>query len=124
VADERDTGARRLLNFGHTLGHAAELLVPDTLHGEAVSMGMMAITRLCERHGLTAAGTADQIAGRLQAVGLPTNFPALTVPQLVDQIRLDKKVKADKVVLVTLAQLGEPRLHPVPLAALPEFLEG
>ncbi|MFD1486070.1 3-dehydroquinate synthase [Lacticaseibacillus baoqingensis] len=124
VADERDTGTRRLLNFGHTLGHAAELLVPDTLHGEAVSMGMMAITRLCERQGLTAPQTADQIAARLTAVGLPTHFPQLTTAQLVEQIRMDKKVKGQTVVLVTLAKLGEPRLHPVPLAELPAFLEG
>ncbi|WP_461214666.1 3-dehydroquinate synthase [Lacticaseibacillus sp. GG6-2] len=122
VDDEHDTGARRLLNFGHTLGHAVELLVPDTLHGEAVAMGMVAITRLCEKHGLTAPGTAAAIKARLVAVGLPTAFPQITTEQLVQQIRLDKKVKNNTVVLVTLKQLGETALHPVALTDLPAFL--
>lgn len=122
VDDERDTGARRLLNFGHTLGHAVELLRPDTLHGEAVAMGMIAITELCERHGLTAAGTADAIQDRLQVVGLPTEFPDYSIDQLVAQIRMDKKVKNDTVVLVTIPKLGQTRLYPVALADLPAFL--
>ncbi|WP_125709175.1 3-dehydroquinate synthase [Lacticaseibacillus porcinae] len=122
VDDERDTGARRLLNFGHTLGHAVELLRPDTLHGEAVAMGMIAITELCERHGLTEPGTAEAIRDRLEAVGLPTTFPDYSIDQLVTQIRMDKKVKNDTVVLVTLPKLGETRLYPVALADLPAFL--
>lgn len=123
VDDERDTGARRFLNFGHTLGHAVELLVPDTLHGEAVSMGMIAMTQISERQGLTAPGTAAQLRARLEAVGLPTQFPDIPVAKLVEQIRMDKKVKHDTVVLVLLKQLGEPVLHPVALADLPAFLE-
>ena len=122
VDDERDTGARRLLNFGHTLGHAVELLRPDTLHGEAVAMGMIAITKLCERHGLTQAGTAEAITDRLKAVGLPTEFPDYSIDQLVAQIRMDKKVKNNTVVLVTLPKLGQTRLYPVALADLPAFL--
>jgi 3-dehydroquinate synthase len=122
VDDERDTGARRLLNFGHTLGHAVELLRPDTLHGEAVAMGMIAITELCERHNLTEAGTADAIRDRLQVVGLPTEFPDYSIDQLVTQIRMDKKVKNDTVVLVTITKLGQTRLYPVALADLPAFL--
>ena len=121
-ADERDTGARRLLNFGHTLGHAVELLVPDTLHGEAVAMGLVAITRICERRGLTAAGTTAAIAARLTAVGLPTTFPQLPVAQIVKQIQLDKKGKDKQVVLVTLKTLGQPALVPVALADLQAFL--
>ena len=71
-SDEREAGERRLLNFGHTLGHALEAQSHFRLsHGRAVAAGMMLVTRAAERKGLTAPGTAEDIAALLRRYGLP-----------------------------------------------------
>ena len=74
VEDERDTGRRMLLNFGHTLGHAYELAGNYTVwsHGEAVSAGMCAAAALGVRLGVTPAGVPERIADLCASFGLPT----------------------------------------------------
>ena len=73
-ADERDEGERMLLNFGHTIGHAIEGAehYRGHSHGEAVGIGMVAITRLSQARGQTPDGTADAIGQLLKAFSLPT----------------------------------------------------
>ena len=75
-SDERDQGLRRILNFGHTVGHAVEASSGYSLsHGESVAIGMVAAARLSERlHGLPA-DDAARIAAVIRAVGLPTGSP-------------------------------------------------
>ena len=72
--DERESGERMLLNFGHTLGHAIEKCCDFTkyAHGEAVGIGMRMMARAGEAAGLTASGTADRIEAVLQKCGMPT----------------------------------------------------
>ncbi len=74
AADERETGERALLNFGHTLGHAVEkaLGYGVWLHGEAVAFGMVYAVRLAERLGRCPAPWSDRLAAVLRRFGLPT----------------------------------------------------
>ena len=123
AADERDLGLRQLLNFGHTLGHAIELLAHgDLAHGEAVSVGMVQLTRITEARGLTTPGTADQIAERLRAVGLPIDSPLLHDADLLPQILMDKKMRSNQLNLVVLKQIGDPEILPVKRPDVAEFL--
>lgn len=76
IADERDNGERRKLNFGHTFGHATELLCGYTIsHGRAVAAGEAAEARLAESIGICRRGFAERLAGLLEAYGLPTKLP-------------------------------------------------
>jgi 3-dehydroquinate synthase len=96
AADEREMGARKALNFGHTIGHAIEQLSGYALrHGEAVGVGMLLETTASERAGMTEAGTADRIRDALASVGLPTARPTGPSAQTVlETMRLDKKSRA------------------------------
>lgn len=93
AADEREKGARKTLNFGHTVGHAIELLSGFSLrHGEAVAVGMVLETRAGELCGITEPGTADSLAGALAAAGLPTTRPVgPSALQILEVMARDKK---------------------------------
>jgi len=74
--DEREDGLRKTLNFGHTIGHAVELVSGySLLHGEAVAIGMVLEGRLAEKVGVAKVGTADAITNALQVFQLPTDLP-------------------------------------------------
>lgn len=77
-ADEKESGLRRILNFGHTLAHGLEAIsgYVDLLHGEAVAVGMVFAAELGERLGVTPAGTADRLRACLASFGLPVRAPA------------------------------------------------
>lgn len=95
VADEREAGMRKTLNFGHTIGHAVEALSGFALrHGEAIAIGMVAEARAGERLGITAPGVADRIAAAARSVGLPERRPADTPPAaILAHTRGDKKTR-------------------------------
>jgi 3-dehydroquinate synthase len=94
--DEREGGMRKILNFGHTLGHALESASGFALrHGEAVGAGMVLEARLAERLGVAADGTAHAIEAALEPVGLPTGRLASLAPEAVlAATRGDKKTRA------------------------------
>jgi 3-dehydroquinate synthase len=96
--DEREDGLRKTLNFGHTIGHAVELVSGySLLHGEAVAIGMVLEGRLAEKAGVAKAGTADAITNALQAVGLPTELPQpFDRDAVLEAIGSDKKGRAGK----------------------------
>lgn len=97
IADERDHGERRKLNFGHTLGHAYELLSGFVLpHGCAVAAGMVAEARLSEALGICARGFSERIEGLLGAYGLPTEAP-FSPEETVGAASLDKKNLGGKI---------------------------
>lgn len=120
--DETEQGERRLLNFGHTLGHALEKYYHYTgiSHGCAVAVGMVEITRAAERRGLTAPGTLDRLLPVLQAYGLPTADPA-PLSAYLGGTALDKKRSGESIDLVLLRTIGESFVHRIPLAELPAF---
>ncbi|MFC6179692.1 3-dehydroquinate synthase [Lactiplantibacillus daowaiensis] len=120
MADEKESDQRQLLNLGHTIGHAVELLGQGQwMHGEAVAIGLVQVCRLFEAHQLTAKGTAAQLAMRLHAVGLPTELPAALSPaKLIAAMQHDKKVHGDQLTWVYLQQIGTATFHQVPVANL------
>ncbi len=111
MEDERDTGLRMLLNFGHTLGHAYELAggYTEWTHGEAVAAGMCAAAHLGVRLGVTPAELPRQIEELCACFGLPTSI-SCTQEEYAAAIGLDKKGAGDQITLILLDQLG----HAVP----------
>ena len=96
--DEREEGLRKTLNFGHTIGHAVELVSGySLLHGEAVAIGMALEGRLAEQIGVAKAGTAATIVNALQSAGLPTDLPTGFEPEeVIEAMKADKKGKSGK----------------------------
>jgi 3-dehydroquinate synthase len=91
--DEREEGLRKTLNFGHTIGHAVELVSGySLLHGEAVAIGMALEGRLAEQIGVAKAGTAATIVKALQSAGLPTDLPTgFQAGEVIEAMKSDKK---------------------------------
>lgn len=125
--DEKDTGKRMLLNFGHTLAHAYEAFggYGSVSHGEAVARGMYQITRLSESKGLTEPRSAKALKSALQLFGFdPEPFGTLENRQaLVDFMRQDKKASGGVLTLVLLERIGKAYRHPVAIEALEAFFE-
>ena len=92
--DEREADLRAILNFGHTFGHALEALTEygEFVHGEAVSVGMVAAARTAERLGMLDAASRERIESHLAAAGLPTRFPAsIAIDAFLARFSKDKK---------------------------------
>ena len=120
--DERDTGLRQQLNFGHTFGHAIEKQAQFTItHGQGVAIGMVLISHASERAGLTPTGTADRIRSCLRLYGLPTStdYP---IGLLCQNAMGDKKRSGSKIKLVVLERIGQATLHPVDTDRLLSFM--
>jgi 3-dehydroquinate synthase len=96
--DEREAGLRQILNFGHTIGHAVELVSGySLLHGEAVAIGMALESELAEQIGLAQTGTAATVSSALQAAGLPTALPSGTDGDaVIEAMRSDKKGRSGR----------------------------
>jgi 3-dehydroquinate synthase len=94
--DQREHGLRKILNFGHTLGHAIELESGyRLLHGEAVAIGMVLESRLAESISLAATGTAERVRAAVERAGLPVECPTdLDAERLIAATRADKKARA------------------------------
>jgi 3-dehydroquinate synthase len=107
--DAREAGPRKLLNFGHTIGHAIEALSGYALlHGEAVAIGMVEEARLGERLGVTAAGTSARLRRVLSRLGLPGSLPLeLSADEVVAWTRTDKKARGDRVEYALIPGIGE-----------------
>lgn len=97
--DERETGLRRILNLGHTVGHAIEAVAGygRYTHGEAVALGMRAVFNLAARRGLCSPDLAAQVNQLLDEFGLPARIEGCAADALVDKIGSDKKVRAGRV---------------------------
>jgi 3-dehydroquinate synthase len=107
--DEREGGLRKILNFGHTLGHALEASTAygNYLHGEAVAIGIAAAARLSTRHSGLRADEAKRLEHLLQEAGLVIDLPAgWLTGQFIGALRLDKKRRGDMVEFVLLDRLG------------------
>ena len=120
--DERESGRRMLLNFGHTLGHAIEKYghFEGLTHGEAVGVGMLLVCAAGERNGLTQAGTTARIQSLLQKYGLPISCEA-PLDTLLQLAANDKKRAGDTIRFVLLRRIGESFLHPLAIEQLPAF---
>ena len=120
--DELDAGVRGLLNFGHTVGHAIELLsdygVP---HGNAVAIGMTVITRAAEKGGLTESPCLGELRAALRRQGLPDECP-FSAPELAAAAMRDKKRSGDSIALVVPVEVGRARFHEIPVSRLEAFI--
>jgi 3-dehydroquinate synthase len=107
--DEREQGLRRLLNFGHTVGHAVEKVTGYSrlLHGEAVAMGMVAAARLSENLGLCGPDVGVRVQALLSSLGLSTAIPAdVDRAAVIDAVAYDKKASGGKVICVLAEAIG------------------
>ena len=123
LADERDTGVRMLLNFGHTLGHAYEKAghYRTWTHGQAVAAGMVKVTELGERLGVSPAGLAAEIGVLLGCFGLPVAI-GCSMDDYAVAIGLDKKGAGDDLSLILLDRMGHALAHKMPRAQLLDLL--
>lgn len=107
--DELEGGVRKILNFGHTIGHAIEMLSDYRLaHGEAVAIGMTLESRVAELAGVARKGVADVIRSALSAAGLPVEVPKAMEPdRILEVMRADKKKRAGSVQYALPRDIGE-----------------
>lgn len=112
--DERESGVRAVLNFGHTVGHAVETLSGyDLLHGEAVAIGMVLAARTSALLGRAPAADTDRLAALLRMLGLPTALPAASSAEaLLARMRLDKKNVSGRLRLVLWRGIGQAEIVP------------
>lgn len=121
--DEFDLGERKLLNFGHTLGHAYEKLgnFETFSHGEAVAIGMNEITKISEKLGLTKKGTAERLAEVLKKNSLPANSN-FAKKDVLKAVLHDKKISGLFIDLAILKSIGSSFIHRVPCSKIAYFL--
>lgn len=109
--DEQElSGTRALLNFGHTIGHGIEASVPygELLHGEAISIGMVAALNLSEKHLNLPHEDSQQIIELLKKFNLPTSLPAhITTETILSKLKRDKKFSNGELHFVLLESLGK-----------------
>ena len=124
MEDERDTGPRMILNFGHTLGHAYELAghYVEWSHGEAVAAGMCVAAQLGMNLGVTPPDVPGRIADAAASLGLPT-FIYCTPDEYAAAIGLDKKGAGADITLILLDRLGHAVPHKIAKTALLERLK-
>ncbi|MBA2286369.1 MAG: 3-dehydroquinate synthase [Ktedonobacteraceae bacterium] len=118
--DEREQGRRAILNYGHTLAHALENVAGYGvwLHGEAVSLGMVAAALIAQRAGMFPAAEAARQNRLLEALGLPVAYRGpVSAQDILAAIQLDKKVTGKKVRWIMPRHIGE-----VIVTSLPEDL--
>lgn len=93
--DERESGMRAVLNYGHTFGHAVETLTGymTYTHGEAVAIGMVQAARISERLGFSGSAETGRIVGLIGKLGLPMELPLFSAAAYRDSLLRDKKVR-------------------------------
>ncbi len=127
--DEREGSLRKLLNFGHTVGHAIEKTLGYGVvsHGEAVAAGSVAAVRIGEALGVTPKGSANRIAALLRAFSLPDGAAAIG-PEAADPDSIaaamlsDKKKFGADIHFILLRRIGEATIFPMTAAKIREFL--
>lgn len=110
--DEREAGERRLLNLGHTIGHAIEKCSRKMLHGEAVAAGMGIVARYAVERGVCDAECAERILALLDKYGLPTSSP-VEVRELQKAILRDKKRRGNTLAFILPERIGKCRIEEV-----------
>jgi 3-dehydroquinate synthase len=122
--DERESGLRAILNFGHTFGHAIEsgLGYGEWLHGEAVGCGMVMASELSRRLGLVDAAFVERLTALVAKAGLPTRGPALGADRYLDLMRVDKKAEGGEIRFVVVGPPGQATMRPAPDAMVRDVL--
>ena len=123
--DERESGVRAILNFGHTFAHAIEagLGFGTWLHGEAVGCGMVMAADLSWRMGLIDTETVERIRNLVKAAGLPTVAPDLGEATWIELMQVDKKNEGGTIKFILLKPLGHFLITAAPAALLSATLQ-
>ena len=108
--DEKEQGLRRILNYGHTLGHALEAQSNFTIsHGEGVALGIIAAARISENAGYLDAASRQRIENVIHKSGLPYRIPKdLSTKGIISRLRMDKKKEGDIIHFVLIKKIGMP----------------
>ena len=114
--DERESGLRAILNFGHTFGHAIEagLGFGVWLHGEAVAAGMVMAAELSERLGMAEPGLRERLVHLIDRAGLPTKGPKLGAAEYLRHMRVDKKAEGGDIRFVVITGVGHAVIRTAP----------
>lgn len=106
--DEKESGLRAILNFGHTIGHAVESVSEfSLLHGECVSLGIVGACKMAQKLEMMDERKVKQIIGTLEKVGLPVKLSGYDVDKVYETMFHDKKVKGSKLNFVLPKAIGE-----------------
>jgi 3-dehydroquinate synthase len=107
--DERESGLREILNFGHTVGHALEAATEYglLLHGEAVALGMLVETLLAERRGMVSSEVSVRLCRLLVDLGLPVELPSCDLGQIWSLMHSDKKAREGSIRMVLPIGIGQ-----------------
>ncbi|MCY4026892.1 MAG: 3-dehydroquinate synthase [Acidobacteria bacterium] len=110
--DERESGLRRILNFGHTAGHAIEAVTKYRRfrHGEAVAYGMLVVADLAVRRGIFAEGERSALADLIARLGPLPSVSDLSAQALIEAMRRDKKVRKGRLHVVLPTRIGSTRI--------------
>ena len=125
--DERETGVRALLNFGHTFGHAIEsgLGYGKWLHGEAVAAGMVMAADLSRRMGYIGQADVDRVIALLERARLPVAQPGIAPARLQASMAVDKKTEGGRLRFILLDRIGAASVRAeVPTGLLQQTLAG
>src|SRR5208282_853749 len=112
--DERESGLRAILNYGHTIGHAVETETGYSkyLHGEAVAIGMCLAARLSEALGMMESACVERIKSVVRAYGLPSALPKnMNGDKLLSLISRDKKATAGEIKFILPRDIGNVVIH-------------
>ncbi len=125
ASDERESGLRKILNYGHTIGHAVETLTGyrNINHGEGVAMGMIAASRLAVELGLLRAQDVTRQVALLEAFGLPTRLPDLDPADILNVMAGDKKVMGGEIYFILPKKIGSVEVMKVDKKVLRRFLK-
>ncbi|GAA0680040.1 MULTISPECIES: 3-dehydroquinate synthase [Clostridium] len=122
--DERDTGERMKLNFGHTIGHAIEKYFnyESYTHGEAVAMGLVEITRRSEAMSITKKGTVENLEKLLSKYELPYKMPEMNRKEMIKAVTLDKKNIKENLNLILIKEFGQSIIKKVKLEDIGDYI--
>lgn len=121
--DEFDRGERKLLNLGHTIGHAVEKCSGFEIpHGHAVAMGMAMLARASEKLGIAESGTADRIEKTLIKYNLPIDAPDYKIEDMLKSELGDKKREGDSITLVIPEKIGNSVLREESVSELEKYI--
>ena len=122
--DERESGLRAILTFGHTFGHAIEtgLGYGQWLHGEAVGCGMVMAMHLSQRLGLIDKALVERVTALVAKAGLPTAGPRLGADRYLELMRVDKKAEGGEIKFVVIDAPGRAAMRGAPDALVREVI--
>ncbi|MCK4249385.1 MAG: 3-dehydroquinate synthase, partial [Candidatus Omnitrophica bacterium] len=112
--DEKESGLRAILNYGHTIGHAIEATSGYGMykHGQAVAIGMVYAGRIALKLEMISQEALQRQTDLLKKIGLPVELPDMDLTKITEAILLDKKIEADKIRFILPQRIGKVIIHP------------